>query len=86
MCLGNANRQAVISRQSLCFFFSPGNDVSSGTPNDLSFFFLVGSKALFLWGLVQAKTFQEEFVEEATQCAAPCHGHSGYFTVEFFEL
>lgn len=28
-------------------------------------------QALFLWGLVQAKTFQEEFVEEATQCAAP---------------
>ena len=28
-------------------------------------------EALFLWGLVQAKTFQEEFVEEATQCAAP---------------
>lgn len=30
---------------------------------------LTMQNALFLWGLVQAKTFQEEFVEEATQCA-----------------
>ena len=34
-------------------------------------------EALMLWGLVQAKTFEEQFLEEAMHSAVPraCSGH-----------